>query len=62
MKHLQKVCLIWIILGGFLYGLDGIFQLDLLGMLEIRFPILSACIKILFAAGAMVSLLLINPD
>ncbi len=60
MKTIQKCCLLFSIIGCLCYGMDGIFQWDVLNTLELHAPGIALLIKTLFAASGMINILLFS--
>lgn len=60
MKRIQNVSLFLSVIGGFLYGIEGIFQIDLISALSLKLPAAGVIVKVLFAASAMINILLFS--
>lgn len=57
MKRILNIALFLSILACLFYGLDGIFNLDLIASLSLHSPNLAVIVKVIFAACGMVNIL-----
>ena len=62
MKRILNVSLFLSILACLFYGLDGIFNLDLIASLSLRAPSAAVILKVIFAACGMINILWFSDD
>ena len=62
MKRILNLALFLSIIACLLYGLDGIFNLDLIASLSLHSPSLAVMVKVIFAACGMINILWFSDD
>ena len=62
MKRILNISLFLSIIACLLYGIDGVFDLDLIARLSLHLPAVSVLIKIVFAACGMINILWFSND
>ncbi len=62
MKRILNISLFLSILACLLYGIEGIFQLDLIASLSLYTPGIAVILKVIFAACGMINILWFSAD
>ena len=62
MKRILNISLFLSILACLLYGIEGIFQLDLIASLSLYAPGIAVILKVIFAACGMINILWFSAD